>query len=69
MSASLAVVLIVVFILLAMKMRVRIFVTFTTLGKFSWWQIDDSFLVFPRKQDFTFHADWSKGQILVSWEK
>ena len=29
---------------------------YLTLGKFSRWQIDGIFLIFPRKQDVTFHA-------------
>ena len=28
-----------------------------SLGVFSRWQIDDIFLIFPRKQDMTFHAN------------
>ena len=31
--------------------------TYTTLGKFSRWHIDSIFLIFPRKQDLTFHAN------------
>ena len=33
-------------------------VTEHAIGKFSRWQINDIFLIFARKQDLTFHANW-----------